>query len=123
MIDITDWIVKTAKTCDSLGDRVFRGWPQKKMAGKTYAVVMPTTHTPVLMESGEEVIANLGWSVQIVGDSPTALDAILSDLMVLYGRRNIILNGIVHGYSPENRQYTVLASLSATVDRRGCVFI
>lgn len=122
MIDLTDDLIKIAKDCESLTGGMFRIFPQKKMAGKTYAVITPTMHAPRLMESGQEVIADLGWNVQVFGAGPKECDVIASELTDLYGKHNLMLNGITHGYSPEYRAYTVLISYSATVDRRGCVY-
>lgn len=122
MIDITDWMIQTAKLCEAFSERVYRIYPQKNLADKTYCVITPTAHAPRLMEDGQEVIADLSWTVQIFAKSPTAVDDALSELTDLYGGRNITLNGISNGYNPDYRQYTAIVSYSATVDRRGCVF-
>lgn len=123
MIDITDDIVKWTKGIDALGGRVYRTYPQKNLADKPSAVISCTAHTPRLTEDGKEVISDLAYQVQVTGRSPTILDDIVAELTDIYGAHNVILNGILQGYNPDYRLYTVVASYSATVDRRGCVFI
>ncbi len=123
MIDIIDDLVGWARSVKALEKRVYRAYPQKNLAGKPSAVISCVSHAPRLLEDGQEVIADLAYQVQVTGPSPTALDDILSEITAIYGARNVILNGILQGYNPDYRLYTVVATYSATVDRRGCVFI
>lgn len=123
MIDITDDLVKWAKTVKDLGGRVYRTYPQKNLADKPSAVISCTAHSPRLMEDGEEVIADLGYQVQVTGKTPIELDAVICEITAIYGTHNIILNGILQGYNPDYRLYMVVATYSAIVDRRGCVYI
>ena len=122
MIDITDRLVGWAQEITAFKGQVYRFYPQKKMAGKTFAIITPTGHSPRVMEDGEEVIADLTWNVEIYGQTPTTVDSILQDLTALYGKYNITLQGITHGYNPDIRQYLTQVSYSAVVDKRGCVF-
>lgn len=121
MIDIIDNLIELAQSSGTV--TLYRTFPQKDLKGKTYGTITPTIHMPRLMESGEEVMADLSYNVQLFGSSPKELDTITANLSALYGKHNITLNGITHGYSPEYRRYTVLISYSAVVDRRGCVYI
>ena len=123
MIDIINDLVALAKGIEDIGGRAYRTFPQRGLAGKPSAVISCVSHSPRLMEDGREVIADLSYQVQLTGPSPTELDGILGELTSLYGSRNVILNGILQGYNPDLRLYTVVATYSATVDRRGCVFI
>lgn len=123
MIDITDELIEWAKEIEDFEGRVFRIYPQRNLASKTYCIVTPTAHNPVLMEDGEEVIADLGWSVQIIGTSPKALDSILNRLIHKYASRNVCCEGITHGYTPDYHQYNALINLRATVDRRMMAYI
>lgn len=123
MIDATETLMKLARTCEAFEGRVFRLYPQRNLTKKVYCVITPTVHAPVLIEDGEEVIVQQAWNVQVVAGSPSAVDSIVDDITAKYGKRNILFEGISYGFSPEYHQYTAVASYSATVDRRGCVFI
>lgn len=123
MIDITDDLIRWAKEIDEFEGRVFRIYPQRNLSKRTYCIVTPTAHTPILIEDGEEVIAELGWTVQIIGDSPKALDSILNRLIHKYASRNVCCEGITQGYTPDYHQYNAMITFGATVDRRRMSYI
>lgn len=123
MIDITDDLIRWAKEIEEFEGRVYRIYPQKNLAGKTYCIVTPTAHAPRLMEDGQEVIADLGWTVQVIGKSPTTLDNLMEQLIHKYGGRNVLCEGITQGYNPDYRMYNTMATFTATVDKRRMSFI
>lgn len=122
MIDITDDLIRWAKEIDEFEGRVYRIYPQKNLADKTYALVTPTGHVPRLMEDGKEVMVDLAWTVQIIGRSPKTNDRLLSEIIDKYGERNVLCEGITAGYSPDYRMYNLMATFTATVDKRRCAF-
>lgn len=124
MIDITDEIIKWARDgISELEGRVYRIYPQKNLTLKTYMTVTPNLHNPILIEDGEEVIADLGWQVQIVSKSPKAVDDVMKKVVSLYTAHNILLQGMSPGYNPDYHAYTVLLSFTTTLDRRGTAYI
>lgn len=124
MIDITDEIIKWASDgIPELEGRVYRVYPQKNLTLKTYMTVTPTIHMPTLIEDGQEVIADLGWSVQIVSKSPKSVDEVMKRVVSLYTAHNILLQGMSPGYNPDYHAYTVLLSFVTTLDRRGTAYI
>ena len=124
MIDITDEIIMWARDgIPELEGRVYRIYPQKNLTLKTYMTVTPNLHNPTLIEDGEEVIADLGWQVQIVSKSPKAVDDVMKKVVSLYTAHNILLQGMSPGYNPDYHAYTVLLSFTTTLDRRGTAYI
>lgn len=124
MIDITDDIIKWASDgIPELEGRVYRVYPQKNLTLKTYMTVTPNLHNPTLIEDGEEVIADLGWQVQIVSKSPKSVDDVMKRVVSLYTAHNILLQGMSPGYNPDYHAYTVLLSFTTTLDRRGTAYI
>ena len=124
MIDITDKLIESARDgIPQLEKRVYRIYPQKNLTLKTYMTVTPTIHMPILIEDGQEVIVDLGWSVQIVSKSPKSVDTVIDGVVSLYTPHNILLQGITHGYNPDYHAYTALLSFTTTLDRRGTAYI
>ena len=124
MIDITDDIIKWASDgIPELERRVYRVYPQKNLTLKTYMTVTPNLNNPTLIEDGEEVIADLGWQVQIVSKSPKSVDEVMNRVVSLYTAHNILLQGMSPGYNPDYHAYTVLLSFTTTLDRRGTAYI
>ena len=103
--------------------RVYRVYPEKYLTLKTYMTVTPNLHNPTLIEDGEEVIADLGWQVQIVSKSPKSVDDVMNRVVSLYTAHNILLQGMSPGYNPDYHAYTVLLSFVTTLDRRGTAYI
>ena len=124
MIDITDDIIKWASDgIPELERRVYRVYPQKNLTLKTYMTVTPNLNNPTLIEDGEEVMADLGWQVQIVSKSPKSVDEVMNRVVSLYTAHNILLQGMSPGYNPDYHAYTVLLSFTTTLDRRGTAYI
>lgn len=122
MIDITDHLISIAKEIDAFGGRVYRIYPQTNTQLKTFCTITPSGHNPTVREDGLEVVTEKSWTVQIVAPDPSKLDDLLNQLTIKYGQRNLVCTGTTYGYNADVKRFTVLATFSGTVDKRGWVF-
>jgi hypothetical protein len=122
MIDITEQLLKIARTIDDFEGRCYSYYPQTMKVGKPLLVLTCTGHDPYYSSDGEEVVTNLTYTVDAYGPSPSVTRDLLGRLSAKYSPLHLRLVGNASDYDSIYQMYHTQATYSVIVDKRGITY-
>lgn len=122
MIDITESLIELTREVSDFQERVYVAYPLKVQDQEPFAVISPMSHTPVLISEGEEIIADLAYSLDLYTSSPGACRHLVQELSKLLTPMLIQVTGESLGFDPYYELYSTNLSLNVRVDKRGVTY-
>lgn len=118
--DIATVIEAISPTVDG---RVYRKWPQTRTQ-TPYAIVDRVGRSVTQADAdGSEVVVSIAYSVDILGDSPSQLDTIQSDITDALASYSIHATGESPLWESTNQTYRRSLTFQGSMDRRGNTFL
>lgn len=122
MIDITDSLVKLAKTVKPFRNRVYRRYPIKAPTSP-FMTISPFGRSTVLVEDdGSELVANLVYLVEIYDKDQERLDSLVESVNNVFNSRTALCTSRTPDYDNVTELYSESLVYSVTVDKRGATY-
>lgn len=122
MIDITDQLLKIARTIEKFEGRCYSYYPQSINVGKPLLVVTCSGHDPYYSSDGEEVIVNLTYTMDAYGPTPSVTRELVGLLTDKYSGLHLRLLGNASDYDSVYQMYHTQATFGVIVDKRGTTY-
>lgn len=122
MLDMTEQIISMLRTIDDFNGNVTTIYPMKVQSTAPFAVLQPISHDPYLIQDGEEVIADLGYTLDIFASSPGKCRELMERASALFIPLYIRVTGQTLSVEPTYQMYDTSVSLNVRVDKRGITY-
>lgn len=122
MIDISQQMLKMARTIDLFAGRCYSYYPRKVLPKKPFMVLNLVGHNPQLILDGEEVIVLLSYEVVTYFPSQSELLGGIEALTDKYSTLHIEQTGISTEYDANLEMYGATVSFQVVVDKRGITY-
>lgn len=122
MIDITEQLLRIARTIEEFEGRCYSYYPKTVKPNKPLLVLTCSGHDPQYSSDGEEVIALLTYTVDAYGQTPSDIRKLIGNLTDKYGALHVRLMGTATDYDSVYNLYHTQATYSVLIDKRGVTY-